>query len=183
MTLWLTGLPSAGKTTLARALVDLLEGPREHLDGDELRTWLSAGAGYSRADRSAHVRRVGRLTHLLTRHGVSCVVSIVSPYAEDRAWVRDLHQQSGYEFREVYVSTPLTVCEERDAKGLYAAARRGERSLVTGVDDPYEVPTEPFFVTRPDLGAQASARAVVEALDASGYRVRSTDDAHPAATG
>ncbi|MGY4644289.1 adenylylsulfate kinase [Cellulomonas sp. URHB0016] len=168
-TIWLTGLSGAGKTTLAHQLVLRLgHRPVEHLDGDALRSWFTDDLGFSRAHRSLNVRRIGRLAHLLGRNGVVCVVSVISPYAEDREWVRDLHEQEGVAFREVHVATPLAVCEARDPKGLYAAARRGDLPLLTGVNDPYEAPAAPFHRTEDGLSAAENARALLEELRLGG---------------
>ena len=143
-TLWFTGLPSAGKSTIAHALADRLraDGLRvQVLDGDEVRPHLSAGLGYSREDRDLNVRRVGWVARLLASHGVVVLVPVIAPYARARATVRADHTAAGVAFAEVFVSTSLAVAEERDVKGLYAKARRGELSGMTGVDDPYERPT------------------------------------------
>jgi adenylylsulfate kinase len=145
-TVWLTGLPSAGKTTIAHALaVRLVAQERnvEVLDGDELRTHLTAGLGFSRADRDTNVLRVGFVARLLARNGVVVLVPVIAPYAAARAQVRADHQADGVEFVEVHVATPLDVCAERDVKGLYAKQRAGEVSGLTGVDDPYEIPITP----------------------------------------
>ena len=145
-TVWLTGLPSAGKTTIARALADRLkvDGRRaEVLDGDDLRTHLTADLGFSREDRDTNVRRVGFVARLLARNGVTVLVPVIAPYASARAQVRADHAADGAAFVEVYVATPLDVCEDRDVKGLYAKQRAGEISGLTGVDDPYEIPEEP----------------------------------------
>ena len=140
LTVWLTGLPSAGKTTIARALEKRLldEGRRvEVLDGDVVRTHLTKGLGFSRADRDENVRRVGFVAHLLARNGVVVLCSLVSPYRSVRGEVRDLHDGR---FFEVHVSTPVEVCAARDVKGLYAEQRAGRMTGLTGVDDPYEPP-------------------------------------------
>lgn len=145
-TVWLTGLPSAGKTTIARALaVRLREEGRdvEVLDGDELRTHLTAGLGFSREDRDTNVRRVGFVARLLARNGVTVLVPVIAPYAATRADVRAAHEADGTPFVEVHVATPVDVCAERDVKGLYAKQRAGQLSGLTGVDDPYEVPESP----------------------------------------
>lgn len=145
-TVWLTGLPSAGKTTIALALADRLrqDGERvEVLDGDEVRTNLTADLGFSRADRIENVRRIGYVAHLLARNGVTVLVPVIAPYAESREAVRARHRSTATPFLEVHVATPLDVCVDRDVKGLYARQRSGELRGLTGVDDPYEPPTAP----------------------------------------
>ena len=145
-TVWLTGLPSAGKSTIARALAVQLraEGRQvELLDGDELRSHLTADLGFSRVDRDANVRRVGYVARLLARNGVTVLVPVIAPYAAARAEVRADHEADGTVFVEVHVATPLDVCAVRDVKGLYAKQRAGELSGLTGVDDPYEIPQAP----------------------------------------
>lgn len=145
-TVWLTGLPSAGKTTLALALADRLRRDGtdvEVLDGDEVRTHLSAGLGFSRADRDTHVDRIGFVAELLASHGVLVLVPVIAPYAQARDKVRAHHEANGTTLLQVHVSTALDVCADRDVKGLYARAFRGEIRSMTGVDDPYEVPTDP----------------------------------------
>ncbi len=146
-TLWLTGLPSAGKTTLATALAERLRdrGVRavENLDGDEVREFLSKGLGFSREDRDTNVLRIGWVAATLAQHGVLVLASVISPYAETRAAVRALHDERAVDFLEVHVATPVEVCSDRDVKGLYAKQRAGELSGLTGVDAPYEAPTAP----------------------------------------
>jgi adenylylsulfate kinase len=142
-TVWLTGLPSAGKTTLARALVERLRAdgrPAELLDGDELRALLGRELGFSREDRMENVRRIGVVADLLSRNGVTAVCAVISPFREARDEVRARHDGR---FVEVWVSTPVEVCAERDVKGLYARQRAGEITGLTGVDDPYEAPLTP----------------------------------------
>ena len=142
-TLWFTGLPSAGKSTIAHALADRLvsAGHRiQVLDGDDVRQHLSQGLGYSREDRDVNVRRIGWVASLLASHGVVVLVPVIAPYADARRAVRDDHAAAGVPFAEIFVSTSLEVAEARDVKGLYAKARRGELSGLTGVDDPYERP-------------------------------------------
>jgi adenylylsulfate kinase len=146
VTVWFTGLPSAGKTTIAETLAQRLrgEGGRvEVLDGDAIRESLSKGLGYSRQDRETQILRVGFVADLLARNGVTVLAPLVSPYAAARDEVRRLHAKSGTPFLEVHVATPVEVCAERDVKGLYAAQRSGEISGLTGVDDPYEPPAAP----------------------------------------
>ena len=146
-TLWLTGLPSAGKTTLASALAARLDqqGVRrvELLDGDEVREFLSKGLGFTREDRDTNVLRIGWVAATLARHGVLVLASVISPFAATRDAVRDLHGAKGAGFLEVHVATPVEVCSERDVKGLYAKQAAGELTGLTGVDAPYEVPLAP----------------------------------------
>lgn len=146
LTIWLTGLPSSGKTTIAHALEKKLidEGLRvEVLDGDVARTHLTKGLGFSREDRDENVRRIGFVANLLSRNGVVVVCSVISPFRAVRDELRELH---GGRFFEVYVSTPVDVCAERDVKGLYAKQRSGQITGLTGVDDPYEPPLAPDAV-------------------------------------
>jgi adenylylsulfate kinase len=148
-TLWFTGLPSSGKSTIAYALADRLtaEGRRvQVLDGDEVRPHLSGGLGYSREDREVNVRRIGWVARLLASHGVVVLVPVIAPYAAARDAVRDDHTAAGVAYGEVFISTSLEVSEARDVKGLYARARRGELTGLTGVDDPYERPVAPELV-------------------------------------
>ena len=146
-TLWLTGLPRAGKTTLATALAARLRargvGAVENLDGDEVRAFLSQGLGFSREDRDTNVLRIGWVAATLAKHGVLVLASVISPYAATRDAVRALHDERRAAFLEVHVATPVEVCSERDVKGLYARQRAGELTGLTGVDAPYEAPTAP----------------------------------------
>lgn len=142
-TLWFTGLPSAGKSTIAHALADELTkaGRRvQVLDGDEVRPHLSKGLGYDKQARDINVTRIGWVARLLASHGVIVLVPVIAPYAAARAAVRHDHEAASVGFGEVYVSTSLEIAEQRDVKGLYAKARRGEITGMTGVDDPYEQP-------------------------------------------
>jgi adenylylsulfate kinase len=160
-TVWLTGLPSSGKTTLARSLAAGLAaaGRRvEVLDGDELRRHLTADLGFSRADRDTNVRRVAYVARLLAKHGVLVLVPVIAPYADTRAAVRALHEQTGTPYVEVHVATPVEVCEQRDVKGLYAKARAGALTGLTGIDDPYEPPPSP------DLRLDTTGRSVDETV-------------------
>jgi adenylylsulfate kinase len=143
-TLWFTGLPSAGKSTIAHALAERLRAAGQRvqvLDGDEVRPYLSADLGYSKEARDINVARIGWVARLLASHGVVVLVPVIAPYAAARDAVRSAHAAAGVPFSEVYVSTPLAVAEGRDVKGLYARARRGEITGMTGLDDPYEAPT------------------------------------------
>ncbi|MCX5203416.1 adenylyl-sulfate kinase [Streptomyces sp. NBC_00237] len=145
-TVWLTGLPSAGKTTIAYALAERLraQGRRvEVLDGDEIREFLSAGLGFSREDRHTNVQRIGYVAELLARNGVLALAPVIAPFADSREAVRKRHQSEGTAYLEVHVATPVEVCSVRDVKGLYAKQAAGEISGLTGVDDPYEAPVDP----------------------------------------
>ncbi|MFJ6081500.1 adenylyl-sulfate kinase [Streptomyces sp. NPDC092369] len=148
-TVWLTGLPSAGKTTIARHLGDRLkaEGHRvEVLDGDEIRRFLSAGLGFSREDRNTNVQRIGLVSEVLARNGVLSLVPVIAPYTDSREAVRKRHQASSTPYIEVHVATPIEVCSKRDVKGLYARQAAGRLTGLTGIDDPYEPPFDPDLV-------------------------------------
>jgi sulfate adenylyltransferase len=141
---WFTGLSGSGKTTTAKALLERLsERGRTvtYLDGDRVRELLSKGLGFSREDRDANIRRIGFVAAEIVRHGGGVITAAISPYRSTRA---DARQMVGDDaFVEVFVDTPLEVCEARDVKGMYARARRGELKEFTGVDDPYEAPLRP----------------------------------------
>jgi adenylylsulfate kinase len=146
LTVWFTGLPSSGKTTIAHAIEKRLldDGVRvEVLDGDVVRTHLTKGLGFSKEDRDENIRRIGFVANLLARNGVVVICSVISPYRAIRDEVRELHDGR---FVEVYVSTPVEVCAQRDVKGLFAKQRAGELKGLTGVDDPYEPPLSPEVV-------------------------------------
>lgn len=167
-TVWLTGLPSAGKTTLGRALADRLDRPVELLDGDEVREFLSQDLGFSRADRDTNVLRIGWVAATLARHGVLVLASVISPFADTRARVRALHERKGAGFLEVHVATPVDVCSARDVKGLYAKQARGELQGLTGVDAPYEVPVAPD--ARVPTHEQTPAQSVDQLVSLLGER-------------
>lgn len=163
-TLWFTGLSGSGKSTVAAALEAALvrDGRAAYLvDGDNLRHGLNGDLGFSPADRAENVRRTAHVASLLADAGVVALVSLVSPYAEDRDRARELHAAAGLPFAEVWVDTPLDVCEQRDPKGLYARARRGELRDLTGVDAPYEAPVAAELRI---AGAETSPEAAVGAL-------------------
>jgi len=174
MTVWLTGLPSAGKSTLARAAADSLvhKGLRvEVLDGDQVRPHLSAGLGFSREDRNLNVTRIGWVARLLAGHGVIVLVPVIAPYASARAAVRADHDHHGVGYAEVFVFAPVQVTAARDVKGLYARQARGEITGLTGVDDPYEAPTEPdLVVDTVDVELAAGVATIVDLVTARAGR-------------
>ena len=164
---WLTGLSGAGKSTLATALSARLAArrPVELLDGDDVRTFLSAGLGFSRADRDTNVHRIAYVARLLANHGVLVFVSAISPYADTRARLRELSAAAGHPFVEVFVHAPLETVMERDVKGLYKRARAGEIPSFTGISDPYEPPPAPDVEVRTDRETQADCEArILQAL-------------------
>jgi bifunctional enzyme CysN/CysC len=163
-TVWFTGLPSSGKSTIAAAVEEKLvadDRPAYLLDGDNLRHGLNGDLGFSAEDRAENVRRAGEVATLFADAGVVAIVSLVSPYAADRAQARAAHERAGLPFAEVFVDTPIEECERRDPKGLYARARAGELKGFTGVDDPYEPPESPDLRLTPDQSVEAAADAVL----------------------
>ncbi len=166
-TVWFTGLPASGKSTVAAAVeAELVRSGRAayRLDGDNLRHGVCGDLGFTAEDRDRNVRRTAEVARLFADAGLVALVSVVSPYADARAFARDLHERDGLRFVEVFVNTPLEVCEQRDPKGLYARAKEGKLKGFTGVDDPYEPPRAPDIELRElDLGL-----AVERVLDALG---------------
>jgi bifunctional enzyme CysN/CysC len=169
VTVWFTGLSGSGKSTVAveveRAVV--AAGRAAYLlDGDNVRHGLNADLGFSAADRTENIRRIGEVARLFADAGVVALVPVISPYRADRDRVRTIHQQADLPFLEVFVDTPLEVCEARDPKGLYAKARAGEITGFTGIDDPYEAPEHPDLRLTPEHGdAVAQAARVLALLD------------------
>jgi adenylylsulfate kinase len=162
LTVWLTGLSSAGKTSIASAAAREMEarGRRvEVLDADLARRHICRGLGFSREDRDENIRRIGFVANLLTRNGVIVFVAAISPYRATRAEVREAIG----DFLEVYVNAPVEVCETRDPKGLYKKARAGEIRGFTGIDDPYEAPENPDVECRTDR--ETLAESVAKVLD------------------
>jgi adenylylsulfate kinase len=166
-TVWLTGLPSAGKTTIAYELAGRLRAEGhlvEVLDGDEIREFISAGLGFSREDRHTNVQRIGFLAELLARNGVKALVPVIAPYADSRDAVRGRHDKSRTAYLEVHVATPVEVCSVRDVKGLYAKQAAGELTGLTGVDDPYEAPESPDLRIESQHQTVQESAAAVHAL-------------------
>ncbi len=152
-TIWLTGLPSSGKSTVGFSLEHALmqQGRMAYvLDGDNIRHGLNKNLGFSAQDRTENIRRIGEVAKLFADAGVITITSFVSPYRADRDLVRKLHDEAkpAMPFIEVFVDTPVAVCEQRDPKGLYKKARAGEIKNFTGVDDPYEPPVKPELVLK-----------------------------------
>jgi bifunctional enzyme CysN/CysC len=168
-TVWFTGLSGSGKSTVAAICEQRLvaSGRAAYLlDGDNLRHGLNGDLGFSADDRSENIRRVGEVARLFADAGVIALVPVISPYRADRAKARGAHHDVGLPFFEVFVDTPIDVCETRDPKGLYAKARAGEIQGFTGIDDPYEAPLEPDLRLTPDDGtAEEQARRVLALLD------------------
>jgi adenylyl-sulfate kinase len=167
-TVWFTGLSGSGKSTTAAAVEAALiaEGRWAYrLDGDNLRHGLCSDLGFERQDRAENVRRVAELALLFADAGAIALVCLVSPYRADRALVRELHEQAGLDYLEVYVSTSLEECARRDVKGLYALAERGDIADLTGLGAPYEPPTAPDLEINERLDIEASARLVMTALN------------------
>ncbi len=151
-TVWLTGLSASGKSTVAAALEERIarEGqPAYLLDGDNLRHGLCSDLGFAAEDRAENVRRVAEVARLFADAGIIAIASLISPYAADREQARRIHAESGIDFLEVFVNTPLSECERRDPKGLYARAREGVITGFTGIDAPYEEPRRPDVELRP----------------------------------
>jgi bifunctional enzyme CysN/CysC len=169
VTVWFTGLSGSGKSTVANAVAEQLLAagrPAYLLDGDNVRHGLNADLGFTAADRTENIRRVGEVARLMADAGLVVLVPVISPYVADRERVRAAHQAAGLAFVEVFVDTPLDLCEARDPKGLYRLARAGELTGFTGIDDPYEPPPSPDLQLLPGpLHAQVAA--VLQAIPTS----------------
>jgi bifunctional enzyme CysN/CysC len=166
VTVWLTGLSGSGKSTIAYAVEERLvaEGRAAYvLDGDNLRHGINSDLGFNKEDRTENIRRVGEIARLLADAGLVVLAPVISPYQADRDEVRRKHEEIGLRFVEVFVDTPLEVCEQRDPKGLYARAREGEITGMTGIDDPYEAPVSPdVTVDGAETSVSAAAGIVLE---------------------
>ncbi len=169
--LWFTGLSGAGKSTVANALEQALHARGYHtylLDGDNVRHGLNKNLGFSAEDREENIRRIGEVAKLFVDGGTIVLTAFISPYRRDREQVRELVDEG--EFLEVFVNTPLDVCEDRDPKGLYKKARAGEIKGFTGIDDPYEAPDQPEITLRTDQNSiEESVVQIMEELAARGY--------------
>ncbi|MEE9157300.1 MAG: adenylyl-sulfate kinase [Gammaproteobacteria bacterium] len=169
-----TGLPSAGKSTLAIELTEHIKNqygrPVTLLDGDQIRKLLCSGLGFSKEDRALNILRNAYVAAQVTRHGGIAICALIAPHAEIRNTFREWVEAEKGTFLEIYVATALSVCEERDVKGLYAKARAGELKGMTGIDDPYEIPEEPDLVL--DTGGEDINRSLIrllEWLEGNGY--------------
>lgn len=171
VTVWFTGLPVAGKTTVATLAEQLLTARGVHcmvLDGDNVRQGLNRDLGFSPSDRAENIRRIGEVAKLFTQAGLVTLVAFISPYRKDRDAARALQRKG--DFIEVYLDSPVEVCEARDPRGLYRKARAGEIAEFTGISAPYEAPLKPELVlyTASETPGE-SARRVVEYLEQRGY--------------
>ncbi|BDA40177.1 adenylyl-sulfate kinase [Candidatus Atelocyanobacterium thalassae] len=169
VTVWLTGLSGAGKSTISDALEKKLKSfgySLEILDGDVVRTNLTKGLGFSKEDRDTNVRRIGFVCQLLTRNNVIVLVAAISPYRNIR---NEIREKIG-NFVEVFINAPLTICETRDVKGLYKKARAGEIKSFTGIDDPYEAPLKPEVDCRTDVETlEESVDKILKKLEEMNY--------------
>jgi adenylyl-sulfate kinase len=169
-TVWLTGLPASGKSTIGAALEErcVKNGKFAYLlDGDNLRHGICGDLGFSNEDRARNVARAGELARLFADAGAIAIVALISPFAQARESVRERHSQCGLPFVEVHVATPLKVCVERDPKGLYARAAAGQLDHLTGIDDPYEPPSHPDLRLSDQMSVAAAVEAVAGALQAA----------------
>lgn len=167
-TIWLTGLSGAGKTSIAFELEAHLVSrgiPAYGLDGDNIRTGLNKNLGFSQVDREENIRRVAEVAKLFADSGVICICSFVSPFAEDRDMARKIHKDADLKFLEIFVNTPLSVCESRDVKGLYKKAREGAIQGFTGVTQAYEAPEHPDLrVETENLSIKESTSKLLDLL-------------------
>ena len=171
-TLWFTGLSGSGKSTVAVALEQALAARGKityRLDGDNIRLGINKNLGFSAEDRTENIRRIGEISKLFVDVGVVTLSSFVSPYRADRDLVRELHEQAGMDFIEVFVDVPLEVAEERDPKGLYKKARAGEIPNFTGISDPYEAPEKPEIILNShEMALEEEVETLLKALEERG---------------
>ncbi len=169
--LWFTGLSGSGKSTVANAVESILFNLNKHtylLDGDNVRQGLNKGLGFSEADRVENIRRVGEVANLFCDAGLVVVTAFISPFAKDRDMVRNMAMQG--QFVEVFIDAPLSICEQRDPKGLYKKARAGEIKDFTGIDSPYEVPVNPeLHIINDGISIAEAANQVVDYLKKHAY--------------
>ncbi len=168
--LWFTGLSGSGKSTIANAVEIKLAELRKHtylLDGDNVRYGLNKDLGFTDSDRVENIRRIGEVSNLFADAGMIVLSAFISPFREDREIVRTLAKEG--EFIEVFIDTSLEVCEQRDPKGLYVKARRGEIPDFTGISSPYEAPKKPEIHIKDGLGIEESAEVIVDYLHNKNY--------------
>lgn len=172
-TLWFTGLSGSGKSTIAVSLEKVLNQQNKlayRLDGDNIRLGINSNLGFSPEDRTENIRRIGEISKLFVDTGVIVLSSFISPYRQDRDFVRQLHNDAGMDFLEIYIDCPLDVAESRDPKGLYRKARAGEIKNFTGIDAPYEAPLNPELVLKTaESTVDAEVQALVDLLHERGY--------------
>jgi len=172
-TIWMTGLSASGKSTLAFTLEHaLIQRNRLAyvLDGDNVRHGLNKNLGFSAQDREENIRRIGEVAKLFADAGFITMTSFISPYRKDRDIARRVHDEAGLFFMEVFVDAPIEVCEQRDPKGLYQKARKGELKGFTGVDDPYEPPEDPeLIIDTANLSPEQGAMRILGYLVETGY--------------
>lgn len=175
-TIWFTGLSGSGKSTIAVALERALFGLGKlsyRLDGDNVRLGINKNLGFSEQDRKENIRRIGEVAKLFGDAGIISLSSFISPYKNDRDEVRQLHEQAGLEFIEVFVDCSLEVAEKRDPKGLYKKARAGEIKNFTGIDDPYEAPVEPEIHLQTDeMTVAQEVQIILDHLEGNGFILR-----------
>jgi len=167
MCLWMTGLSGAGKSTLANALEQELNKNGKHtyiLDGDNLRHGLNSDLGFTEADRNENVRRAAEAAQLMVDSGLIVIVGLISPFKKERDWARSLFKDN--QFKEIYISTSLQECEQRDTKGLYKKARKGEVKDFTGIDSPYEPPENPdVIIDTQDKSVRQCVQLILEKVN------------------
>jgi adenylylsulfate kinase len=172
-TLWFTGLSGSGKSTVAVALEQSLFHRSKlsyRLDGDNIRLGINKNLGFSADDRSENIRRIGEIAKLFVDSGVIALSSFISPYRADRDRVRELHAESNFAFIEVFVDCSLAEAEARDPKGLYKKARAGEIKNFTGIDDPYEAPTQPEIHLHTDkMTLEEEVDVIMDYLEQHGF--------------
>lgn len=175
-TIWFTGLSGSGKSTIAVALEQALFGIGKlsyRLDGDNVRLGINKNLGFSEADRTENIRRIGEVAKLFGDAGVLSLSSFISPYKSDRDEVRELHQQAGLAFIEVFVDCSLAEAEKRDPKGLYKKARAGEIKNFTGIDDPYEAPSKPELHLKTDeMSLEHEVELILQHLHENGLIIK-----------